>query len=58
MKILSYIQLLKKYNTLKNNYDTLQKTHEDDVKDKTYMYHEIKQLKQKLRDIKKKKKKK
>ena len=56
MKILSYAKLLKKCNTMKNEIDTLQTQHENDVKDKIYLSNEVKKLKAQMRDLKKEKK--
>lgn len=51
-RIFNYIDLRKKYNTLKNDYDVLLDTHEKDVSDKTKMRHEINKLKNKIKVFK------
>lgn len=51
-RIFNYIDLRKKYNTLKNDYDVLLDTHEKDVSDKTKMRHEINKLKNKIKILK------
>ena len=51
-KIFNYIDLRKKYNTLKNDYDVLLDTHEKDVSDKTKMRCEINKLKNKIKILK------
>ena len=51
-RIFNYIDLRKKYNTLKNDYDVLLDTHEKDVSDKTKMRHEINKLKNKIKVLK------
>ena len=51
-RIFNYIDLRKKYNTLKNDYDVLLDTHEKDVNDKTEMRHEINKLKNKIKILK------
>lgn len=51
-RIFNYIDLRKKYNTLKNDYDVLLDTHEKDVSDKTKMRREINKLKNKIKVLK------
>ena len=51
-RIFNYIDLRKKYNTLKNDYDVLLDTHEKDVSDKTKMRYEINKLKNKIKVLK------
>lgn len=51
-RIFNYIDLRKKYNTLKNDYDVLLDAHEKDVNDKTKMRHEINKLKNKIKILK------
>lgn len=51
-KIFKYVDLRKKYNTLKIDYDMLLDTHEKDVNDKTKMRHEINRLKNKIKVLK------
>ena len=51
-RIFNYIDLRKKYNTLKIDYDMLLDTHEKDVSDKTKMRHEINKLKNKIKVLK------
>ena len=51
-RIFNYIDLRKKYNTLKIDYDMLLDTHEKDVNDKTNMQHEINKLKNKIKVLK------
>lgn len=51
-RIFNYIDLRKKYNTLKIDYDMLLDIHEKDVNDKTKMRHEINKLKNKIKILK------
>lgn len=54
-KIFNYIDLRKKYNTLKNDYDTLLDTHEKDVREINKLKNKIKVLKSSNKEKSKKK---
>lgn len=49
MGLFDYFKVLKKYNTLKNDYEILLQQHEDDVQDKTYLSNEVRKLKTKAK---------
>lgn len=54
-RIFNYIDLRKKYNTLKNDYDVLLDAHEKDVREINKLKNKIKVLKSSNKDKSKKK---